>query len=133
MHLLTNLTELKAFKVVLFLILGSASLLRVNCPSFPSNQNDIDSLQQLLISVPDNSPSVLTLIKLSDIFTNLDTGIPTFIRDKIVQLFFTIKPAGQGTGLGLSLANDIVKAHGGKIEVNTLKIGGTEFKIIILS
>jgi signal transduction histidine kinase len=58
-------------------------------------------------------------------------GIPTHIKDKIFQPFFTNKPTGQGTGLGLSLAYDIVKAHGGKIEVNTHKIGGTEFKIIL--
>ena len=59
------------------------------------------------------------------------SGIPDHIRDKIFQPFFTTKPTGQGTGLGLSLAYDIVKAHGGKIEVNTHKNGGTEFKIIL--
>ncbi|MBK9928390.1 MAG: hypothetical protein IPP04_00755 [Saprospiraceae bacterium] len=46
-------------------------------------------------------------------------GIPESIRDKIFQPFFTTKPTGQGTGLGLSLAYDIVKAHGGMIQVNT--------------
>ena len=47
-------------------------------------------------------------------------GIPDHIRDKIFQPFFTTKPTGQGTGLGLSLAYDIIKAHGGTITVNTL-------------
>jgi signal transduction histidine kinase len=46
-------------------------------------------------------------------------GIPQKVRDKIFQPFFTTKPAGQGTGLGLSLCYDIVKAHGGEIKVET--------------
>jgi signal transduction histidine kinase len=47
-------------------------------------------------------------------------GIPQKIVDKIFQPFFTTKPTGQGTGLGLSLAYDIVKAHGGDLKVETL-------------
>ena len=46
-------------------------------------------------------------------------GIPEKIRDKIFQPFFTTKPTGQGTGLGLSLSYDIVKAHGGEIKVES--------------
>ena len=55
-----------------------------------------------LISVRDNGP-----------------GVPKKILDKIFQPFFTTKPTGQGTGLGLSLSYDIVKAHGGELSVRT--------------
>jgi signal transduction histidine kinase len=56
-------------------------------------------------------------------------GIPTEVREKIFQPFFTTKPTGQGTGLGLSLSYDIIKAHGGKLEVNTKEGEGTEFVV----
>ena len=74
---------------------------------------------KILISVKDNG-----------------NGIPQKVLDKIFQPFFTTKPTGQGTGLGLSLSYDIVKAHGGEIKVNTKvnegltsKDSGTEFTI----
>ena len=56
-------------------------------------------------------------------------GIPEEILDKIFQPFFTTKPTGHGTGLGLSLAYDIVKAHGGELKVKTKEGEGTEFII----
>ncbi|HQW25257.1 MAG TPA: ATP-binding protein, partial [Saprospiraceae bacterium] len=49
--------------------------------------------------------------------------------DKIFQPFFTTKPTGQGTGLGLSLSYDIVKAHGGELIVETKEGEGTAFTI----
>jgi len=64
------------------------------------------------ISVSDNGP-----------------GIPDTIKDKIFQPFFTTKPTGQGTGLGLSLSYDIVKAHGGELKVETKEGEGTTFLI----
>jgi signal transduction histidine kinase len=67
-----------------------------------------------LISVKDNGP-----------------GIPQNIVDKIFQPFFTTKPTGSGTGLGLSLSYDIVKAHGGELNVETKEGEGAIFTIII--
>ncbi|MCX6206977.1 MAG: ATP-binding protein [Bacteroidetes bacterium] len=58
-------------------------------------------------------------------------GIPKNIMDKIFQPFFTTKPTGQGTGLGLSLSYDIVKAHGGELKVETKESEGTTFLIIL--
>ena len=56
-------------------------------------------------------------------------GIPQKIVDKIFQPFFTTKPTGQGTGLGLSLSYDIIKAHGGEIKVETKEGEGAKFAI----
>ena len=56
-------------------------------------------------------------------------GIPQKALDKIFQPFFTTKPTGQGTGLGLSMSYDIVKAHGGELKVETKEGEGTEFII----
>ena len=68
---------------------------------------------KILISVKDNGP-----------------GIPANILDKIFQPFFTTKPTGQGTGLGLSLSYDIItKGHGGELKVETAEGTGTSFII----
>ena len=56
-------------------------------------------------------------------------GIPQKVMDKIYQPFFTTKPTGQGTGLGLSLSYDIVKAHGGEIKVETKEGEFSEFTV----
>jgi two-component system NtrC family sensor kinase len=58
-------------------------------------------------------------------------GIPQKVKDKIFQPFFTTKPTGQGTGLGLSLSYDIIKAHGGEIRVDTKEGEFTEFVVQI--
>lgn len=57
------------------------------------------------------------------------TGIPSSIKEKIFQPFFTTKPPGQGTGLGLSLSYDIVKALGGKLSAETIQGEGSTFFI----
>ncbi len=69
---------------------------------------------EVLISVKDNG-----------------NGIPQNILDKIFQPFFTTKPTGQGTGLGLSLSYDIIKAHGGELKVETMEGEGSQFIIIL--
>jgi signal transduction histidine kinase len=58
-------------------------------------------------------------------------GIPQKVMDKIFQPFFTTKPTGQGTGLGLSLSYDIVKAHGGELKVETKEGEGTSFIVVL--
>ncbi|MGK2860952.1 MAG: sensor histidine kinase, partial [Chitinophagaceae bacterium] len=70
------------------------------------------NIDQVTISIKDNG-----------------SGIPKKILDKIFQPFFTTKPTGQGTGLGLSLSYDTVKAHGGEIKVESIEGEGTEFII----
>jgi len=82
-------------------------------------------------------PTVSVSTKKSDnhvIITVSDNGngIPQNIVDKIFQPFFTTKPTGSGTGLGLSLSYDIVKAHGGEIKVESKEGEESEFIIQLL-
>jgi len=83
---------------------------KIHEPTIWVSTKKIDN--KVLISVRDNGP-----------------GIPQKILEKIFQPFFTTKPTGQGTGLGLSLSYDIVKAHGGEIKVETKEGEGSEFII----
>jgi two-component system NtrC family sensor kinase len=76
-----------------------------------STKNLGDKIQ---ISISDNGP-----------------GIPEHIKGKIFQPFFTTKPTGSGTGLGLSLSYDIVKAHGGELKVESTQGEGSEFVIYL--
>jgi len=63
--------------------------------------------------------------------TDNGIGIPQKVLDKIFQPFFTTKPTGQGTGLGLSLSYDIMKAHGGELKVETKEGEGSTFIITL--
>ncbi len=80
-----------------------------------------------LVSVQTKKINNKIEIKVSD----NGNGIPQKLVDKIFQPFFTTKPTGQGTGLGLSLSFDIIKAHDGEIKVESKENEGTEFKIIL--
>ena len=79
------------------------------------------------ISISTKSTDGSVIIEISD----NGPGIPDAIRDKIFQPFFTTKPAGQGTGLGLSLSYDIVKAMGGNLSLEAREQGGAAFRIEI--
>jgi len=90
-----------------------------------------------LTAGPDYKPTV-TLVTakkgktLEIVVKDNGLGIPDNIKDKILQPFFTTKPTGEGTGLGLSLSYDIVvKTHNGKIDVISKEGEYTEFKITL--
>ena len=93
--------------------------------------------QKQKISGPDYKPKVeisTALVKdcIQIKIKDNGTGIPEAIKEKIMQPFFTTKPTGEGTGLGLSLSYDIiVQGHGGKIDINTQEGEFTEFVISI--
>ena len=80
----------------------------------PEGNTTIHHPSSIIITVRDNGP-----------------GIPESIKGKIFQPFFTTKPTGQGTGLGLSLAYDIIKVHGGRMEVSSTEGEGTIFSMIL--
>jgi len=78
-----------------------------------------------MVSVRTNRVSDKAEIRVKD----NGTGVPQKVIEKIFQPFFTTKPAGVGTGLGLSLSYDIVRAHGGEIKLETVQGEGSEFII----
>jgi len=83
---------------------------------------------------PDYKPMVDVSLQREDNFVKVyirdnGTGIPESIRSKIFQPFFTTRPTGQGTGLGLSLSYDVIKAHGGEIQVESKEGEGSVFTI----
>jgi len=92
------------------------------------------SLIQTPHKQPDYKPTVTVSTKKKENKIEISVkdngnGIPEHIKEKIFQPFFTTKPTGQGTGLGLSLSYDIVKAHGGELKVETKEGEGCEFII----
>jgi two-component system, NtrC family, sensor kinase len=78
------------------------------------------------VTVSTSAKNSAVIIKVKD----NGTGIPEHVKEKIMQPFFTTKPTGEGTGLGLSLTYDmVVKGHGGSIEVDTKEGEYTEFTV----
>ncbi len=92
-----------------------------------SSFENLTSLYEPTVSISTKKVGDKIEIKVAD----NGNGIPQKILDKIFQPFFTTKPTGQGTGLGLSLSYDIVKAHGGELKVETKEGEGTEFIILL--
>jgi signal transduction histidine kinase len=85
---------------------------------------------------PDYEPTIQVMTRLDEQQVKIrvkdnGTGIPQAVMNNIFQPFFTTKPAGAGTGLGLSLSYDIVKAHGGELKVKSIEGEETEFTVIL--
>jgi signal transduction histidine kinase len=78
-----------------------------------------------LVSVVTRKENQKVVIKVKD----NGFGIPRSSVDKVFQPFFTTKPPGQGTGLGLSLSYDVIKAHGGTINIETTEGEGSVFVV----
>jgi signal transduction histidine kinase len=88
--------------------------------------------EKVKLNVNDYKPLVVVTTKLTENYVKIivqdnGNGIPDLVKEKIFQPFFTTKPTGSGTGLGLSLSYDIVKAHNGEIKVETKVREGSEF------
>src|SRR4030095_6596132 len=87
----------------------------------------VQNIYEPTVSVSTEKINGMVEIKVKD----NGNGIPQKVLDKIFQPFFTTKPTGQGTGLGLSLSYDIVKAHGGELKVETKEGEGSQFIITL--
>jgi C4-dicarboxylate-specific signal transduction histidine kinase len=82
-----------------------------------------------VVSVTTNKKGNYVVVSVSD----NGTGMPKKVAEKVFQPFFTTKPTGEGTGLGLSLSYDIItKGHGGHLKVDTKEGEGSEFIIQLL-
>ena len=107
--------------------IGRVLLNLINNAFYAVNEQKIKNpvSYQPTVSVTTKRSENSVLITVSD----NGNGIPDSIKEKIFQPFFTTKPTGSGTGLGLSLSYDIVKAHGGEIKVESREGEGTTFII----
>ena len=95
--------------------------------SVMQRKNQLDGSFEPVVSVSAKRQGKKVAIQIKD----NGVGIPQKVVDKIFQPFFTTKPSGEGTGLGLSLSYDIIKAHGGEILVETTEGEGASFLILI--
>jgi len=110
-------------RVILNLIINAFYAVNEKKNSGVENYEPIVEVRTKSIKPPSGGLGVLIAV------SDNGNGIPQNILDKIFQPFFTTKPTGQGTGLGLSLSYDIVKAHGGELKVETKEGEGTTFII----
>jgi signal transduction histidine kinase len=108
--------------------IGRVILNLINNAFYAVNEKASQGLEGYSPTVTVNSRKLNDAIEIS--VKDNGNGIPETIKDKIFQPFFTTKPTGQGTGLGLSLAYDIVtKGHGGSLAVESTPGDGTSFVI----
>ena len=100
-------------------------------------QNGMQAMREVMVNDPSFTPHMTistrrTAAGIEIRIRDNGPGIPVEIRDKIFQPFFTTKPTGEGTGLGLSMSHDIVvKGHGGELFVLDADGGGAEFVITL--
>jgi two-component system, NtrC family, sensor kinase len=90
-----------------------------------TKEDGIEYLPEVTVKTSQNANTIQITVKDNGI------GIPEELKNKIFQPFFTTKPTGQGTGLGLSLSYDIVKAHGGELKVYSEPGEGTSFELLL--
>ncbi|MFZ1805722.1 MAG: ATP-binding protein [Cyclobacteriaceae bacterium] len=109
-------------RVILNLITNAFYVVNEKC-SYAKAAEDKRYEPTIWVSTKVGSDKVLISVK------DNGTGMSDAVKEKIFQPFFTTKPTGQGTGLGLSLSYDIVKAHGGELKVESKEGEGTEFII----
>ena len=114
-------------RVILNLITNAFYVVEEKKKLLPNNHQPIATAYEPTVSVSTKKLNGKIEIRVTD----NGNGIPQKVMDKIFQPFFTTKPTGQGTGLGLSLSYDIVKAHGGELKVETKEGEGTAFIILI--
>jgi two-component system, NtrC family, sensor kinase len=112
---------------VLLNLINNAFQACTNSEFIPDSYQDHNSKFKPLVTVSSKNLGDTIEISVKD----NGPGIPDAIKNKIFQPFFTTKPSGQGTGLGLSLSYDIVKAHGGDLRVETEEGKGSKFTILL--
>jgi len=109
-------------RVILNLITNAFYAVNEKAKSGYDNYEPIVTVRTAMLTAEGNNKVQISVADNGD-------GIPQKVLDKIFQPFFTTKPTGQGTGLGLSLSYDIVKAHGGEMKVETKEGQGSAFII----
>ena len=112
-------------RVILNLITNAFYVVAEKKKLQPENYEPMVTVATRSVKSPSGDLGVIISVK------DNGNGIPQKVLDKIFQPFFTTKPTGQGTGLGLSLSYDIVKAHGGELKVETKDGEGSEFIILL--